>query len=75
MLALNPLLVLLQYGKSGLEVMHVVVEREILMLFVLEVIEFFLEGGDQGVFVNGFGCLFGRWTGSVHRVVNDIYII
>ncbi len=72
MLALDAFLVLLEDGEPRLQVMHVVVQRQVLVLLVLQVIEFFLEGGDQRVFVHRFGCLFGCWVCSVHPVVTMI---
>lgn len=68
MLALYPFLVLLQNGKSGLAVVHIIGQTEVLVFFVLQVVEFLLEGGDECVSVHGLGC-FCVGAGSVHRVV------
>jgi len=42
------------------------------VLSVLKVVEFFLEGGDECVFVDGFCSQFSSRGGSIHR---DVIIV
>jgi hypothetical protein len=67
-LVFNSLLLILDHGVLGLDVIDLIIEDDKFMLLVLQFVELLLEHGDQGISLHGICLLDGGCSSSVHII-------